>query len=73
MYHAEHFPPHFHAEYQGAIAQVRVVDGQVIAGALPRPQLRQVRAWARINTEALLRNWARARRHEDLFIIETEE
>lgn len=72
MYHSEHFPPHFHAEYQGAIAQVRITDGRLITGSLPRPQRRQIRDWTRAHTEALLLNWARARRHEELFPIDAE-
>jgi Domain of unknown function (DUF4160) len=35
MYHKEHAPPHFHAEYNEHEAQIGIRDFQVIRGKLP--------------------------------------
>ena len=37
MYYNDHEPPHFHARYGRAKAIVRLSDGEIIAGELPRP------------------------------------
>ncbi|MGE4294507.1 MAG: DUF4160 domain-containing protein [Campylobacterales bacterium] len=36
MWHDDHPPPHIHAEYQGFEALVRIEDGEVAEGRLPR-------------------------------------
>lgn len=36
MYHNDHAPPHFHASYQGFEALIRISDGSVMAGSLPK-------------------------------------
>ncbi|MHB8682546.1 MAG: DUF4160 domain-containing protein [Acidimicrobiales bacterium] len=46
MYWGDHGPPHFHAVYGGGEAQVRIQDGRVLAGSLPRVAERLVREWA---------------------------
>jgi hypothetical protein len=37
MFFEDHDPPHVHAIYSGAKALVRIADGEIIRGALPRP------------------------------------
>ena len=61
----DHPIPHFHAEYASNRASV-TVDGALIAGKLPRRQLRLVREWTRLHRAELLDNWYRARREEPL-------
>lgn len=46
MYHNDHAPPHFHASYQGFEALIRIADGGVMAGSLPKKALRIVQDWA---------------------------
>ena len=36
MYFGDHPPPHIHASYQGFEALVRVDNGEIIAGDLPK-------------------------------------
>jgi hypothetical protein len=36
MFHRDHGPPHVHAKYQGSEAQVRISDGEIHRGFLPR-------------------------------------
>jgi hypothetical protein len=69
MYHNEHLPPHFHAEYGGRKASV-TLDGRVLRGRLPPRALRLVLQWTRIHRSELAKNWALARKGEDLVQIE---
>jgi len=39
MFHNEHSPAHFHAEYAGSVAAISIDELEVIAGALPRRAL----------------------------------
>jgi hypothetical protein len=60
MYHADHAPPHFHAEYQGQEALVAISNGEILAGTLPKRAARLVRDWCAEHQDELLRNWAAA-------------
>ncbi|MEA3036649.1 MAG: hypothetical protein QOH04_2421, partial [Sphingomonadales bacterium] len=62
MYHDEHPPPHFHASYQGFTAFVRISDGEVIHGDLPKKAARIVRQWALDHQDALMATGRAARR-----------
>ena len=59
MFHNEHPPPHFHAGYQGFKAVVRVSDGQIIAGKLPKKAENIVRQWTLDHSAELMANWER--------------
>jgi len=66
MYHNDHAPPHFHASYGGAEALIEIESLDVLAGNLPRRELRLVRTWARQHREELRLDWDLARRAEAL-------
>jgi hypothetical protein len=70
MYWRDHDPPHFHAVYGGHEAQVRIEDGTVIDGSLPRVAERLVREWARLRRSELVADWERAQVPEALLPIE---
>jgi Domain of unknown function (DUF4160) len=59
MYFDDHPPPHFHASYQGFDAFVRIEDGEVIHGSLPKKAARIVRQWALDHEAELMANWQR--------------
>jgi Domain of unknown function (DUF4160) len=59
MYFDDHPPPHFHAAYQGFEAFVRIEDGEVIHGSLPKKAARIVRQWALDHYDELMANWLR--------------
>jgi hypothetical protein len=59
MFHDEHPPPHFHAAYQGFEALVRIEDGEIMHGRLPKKAARIVRQWALDHRSALMANWVR--------------
>ncbi|MDH7975281.1 DUF4160 domain-containing protein [Sphingomonas sp. AR_OL41] len=69
MYHADHPPPHFHAAYQGLEAFVRIEDGEIVAGSLPRKAARIVRQWALDHQAELMANWARGEALEPMEMI----
>ena len=54
-----HQRPHFHAYYQDEVAVVGLVPIDIIAGNLPRRQLRLVEAWAELHQHELMADWER--------------
>ncbi len=57
-----HHQPHLHAKYAEFEASIDLVDGEVLAGELPRKQLRLVQAWVELHRDALMADWELARR-----------
>jgi hypothetical protein len=57
MYFGDHNPPHFHALYGDDEAALAIDTLDVIAGTLPRRQLKQVREWAAANRALLVARW----------------
>lgn len=57
MYHDDHNPPHFHAEYQGYQALIVIENGEILEGHLPNKALRLVREWAKDHQEELMADW----------------
>jgi len=70
MYWRDHAPPHFHAIYGGDEAQVRIQDGTILEGSLPRVAERLVREWASLRRSELMEDWERAQVPEALLPIE---
>ncbi len=54
-----HHLPHFHAYYQDDVTVVGLDPVDVIAGSLPRRQLRLVEAWAELHQHELMADWER--------------
>ena len=52
-----HRAPHIHARYAEFEASMRIADGEVLAGELPRKQLRLVQAWIELRRDELLADW----------------
>jgi hypothetical protein len=59
MYFLDHDPPHFHAAYSGAEAQIRIHPVGLLAGALPPRALALAVEWATLHQAELLENWRR--------------
>jgi hypothetical protein len=70
MYHNDHAPPHFHAEYSGDEALYEIDTLRLYVGKLPRRVHNMVIEWADLHRDELRENWALARRGEDLNDIE---
>ena len=56
-----HNLPHFHANYAEFEASINLADGELLAGELPRKQLRLVQAWVELHRDALMADWELAR------------
>ncbi|MGC9393341.1 MAG: DUF4160 domain-containing protein [Anaerolineae bacterium] len=52
-----HHSPHIHAKYAEFEASIGIIDGEILAGQLPRKQLRLVQAWIELHQDELLANW----------------
>jgi len=53
----QHNLPHIHAKYAEFEASIGIVDGEILAGKLPRKQLRLVQAWIELHQDELIANW----------------
>lgn len=60
-----HSIPHFHAEYAGREASFDLT-GEIIAGSLPKRQLRLVQAWVELHGEELQADWELAAQEKPL-------
>jgi uncharacterized protein DUF4160 len=61
----QHARPHVHARYADQAASIDL-EGEPIAGSLPRRALALAAEWARLHHDELEANWERARREEPL-------
>ncbi len=69
MYHDDHNPPHIHALYQGFEAFVKIENGEIYKGGLPKKAEKLVQEWIMENQKELIENWNRAVNLEPLFKI----
>lgn len=61
--------PHFHAKYAEFEASIRIEDGEILAGELPRKQLRLVQAWIELHRDELQADWELAAAGENPYKI----
>jgi hypothetical protein len=66
----QHGVPHIHARYAEFEASIAIEDGEILAGQLPRKQLRLVQAWIELHRDELRADWALASMGEKPFRIE---
>lgn len=66
----DHAPPHLHAAYGDGDALFDIRTGWIIAGQLPRREIRYVLEWLVKNRVDLLRNWDLAVSGKPTFRIE---
>lgn len=52
-----HQLPHLHAKYAEFEASISIEDGEILAGELPRKQLRLVQAWMELRRDELMADW----------------
>lgn len=52
-----HNKPHFHAYYQNFVGVIGIENIDLLAGNLPKPQLRLTLAWAEIHQTELMTAW----------------
>ena len=54
---ARHNRPHFHAYFQQFVAVVGIDEIELLAGKMPKKQLRLTLAWAELHQEDLIKDW----------------
>jgi hypothetical protein len=60
MFHNDHNPPHFHAEYQGQTAKFDL-DGNLLKGNMRLKTAKSlIKKWAKLHKDELAANWTRA-------------
>ena len=70
MFHNDHNPPHFHAEYQGQIAKFDL-DGNLMEGRMrSRTAKSLIKRWAKLHRDELATNWDRAQNLEEILKID---
>ena len=52
-----HNLPHIHAKFAEFEASISIGDGEILAGDLPRKQLRIVQAWIELHRDELMADW----------------
>ena len=72
MYHRDHAPPHFHAQYAEFEITVGIESG-VVTGKFPRRALNLVMEWYSLHKAELAANWALAQSKKPLQTIEPLE
>ncbi len=65
-----HQIPHIHARYAEYEASISIEDGEILAGELPRKQLRLVQAWIELRRDELIADWHLAAIGESPYKIE---
>ena len=73
IFYNEHNPPHFHAKYGDFEVLLRIDNGEILAGELPRRALNLVEAWRLLHVSELQANWYLAAEHKPLRNIEPLE
>ena len=72
MYHREHGPAHFHAEYGDYEISVEIETG-IVTGRFPKRALGAVLEWYELHREELMANWEAAEDRKALAKIEPLE
>lgn len=57
MFYDDHYPQHFHVEYNKYTAEISIETLEIIAGNIPRRVYSLVLEWATLHREELLENW----------------
>lgn len=70
MYHNDHLPPHFHAEYGEFEGIYEIETLELLRGGLPRRAHAIVVEWALLHRSELRKNWQLARQGVPLLDIE---
>ncbi len=62
MFHNDHNPPHFHAEYQGQSAKFDL-DGNLVEGRMrSRTAKSLIKKWPKLHKDELTINWGQAQK-----------
>ncbi len=73
MFFDDHNPPHFHVEYGGNKAVIRISDFALMEGKLPPKIHGLVIEWSSLHREELEQDWEQAKQSKPLFKIQPLE
>jgi hypothetical protein len=65
MYHRDHAPPHYHAEYGDYEIAVEI-DSGIVEGRFPRRALAAVMEWHSLHRDELAQDWELVRQERPL-------
>lgn len=65
-----HNLPHIRAKYAEFEASIGIADGEILAGELPKKQLRLVQAWIELRRDELAADWDLAANGEQPYKID---
>lgn len=65
----QHHVPPIHAKYAEFEASIDIAEGEILAGELPRKQLRLVQAWIELRRDELMADWELASGNENPYRI----
>ncbi|MEM9526422.1 MAG: DUF4160 domain-containing protein [Bacteroidota bacterium] len=57
LFFRDHNPPHFHAEIAEYKALIRISDGEMLEGELPKNKKKKISNWAKEHQEELMEIW----------------
>ncbi|MEM9886515.1 MAG: DUF4160 domain-containing protein [Bacteroidota bacterium] len=57
LFFKDHAPPHFHTEISEYKALIRIVDGEIMEGKLPKNKRKVILEWTKENKEILMEIW----------------
>ena len=57
IYYDDHFPPHFHAQYNEYEELIEINTLSTLQGGLPTKQRKKVYDWAKKNQDFLIEKW----------------
>jgi hypothetical protein len=66
----KHKLPHIHVEYGSDSAIIKIKDGKILEGSIPKNKMKLVQAWLEIHGDDLMADWKLAVAGEKLFKIE---
>lgn len=65
VFHNDHNPPHFHAQYGGDKIIIEIKTGKVLSGKVPPRALKLIQEWRKSNVIEIERAWMQALRHQE--------
>lgn len=65
-----HNLPHLHARFAEYEASINILDAELLAGELPRKQMRLVQAWIELHQDERMADWALASSGQKPFRID---
>ena len=70
MFHNEHNPPHFHAEYQGRRGMFSIEGNMINGNITSKTAKKLIQEWALLHQDEIMQNWLNATQGKQIDRIE---